>query len=126
MTLMTALEIFTQTNDLQIIVAEDEKTEKFMFLISRGPKHRFKPLISTKFAMVSREAAVSTVMMVLRAVCEVAEKEMQNTSSFPAAIINPEGLTKDEMQNVLTDKHLTQIEEKLQTEDTVNTFELFN
>ena len=120
--MITGLEIYTQPDDLQFVVGESEREKgKYGILISRGPGHRFKILISTPCAFDSREAAVGAVLDLLAAVCEAAKKELGNPSSFIAAIVNPNGRPVEDA-NVLTQERIEKIVEDLRAGRVANTY----
>jgi hypothetical protein len=75
---LTALEICTNPTDLEFQVAESKG--KHAIMITRGPGHRFKLLLTTEAVFESRTVAVSTI----RSVLDVALKE--GKSAFGEAL----------------------------------------
>jgi hypothetical protein len=76
-TLLTAYEMVHNRTDLMFIAGE-HKTEqgKFAFCITRGPGHRYKPLLSSKFEFESQESAADAVQEILTAVVEAVEERL--------------------------------------------------
>jgi hypothetical protein len=74
-TRLTGLEIFTNPNDLEIMIGQDSHSGKFAMSVSRGPGHNFKPLLtSTPFAETF-EGAVDAVKEVLAGIEQAISKE---------------------------------------------------
>lgn len=123
----TAVEIFTQADDLQIAVIspKDDEDDKFGILISRGPDHRHKPLVSIKPTFGNRQRAYRATVDLLEQLCKKSRKILKDESSLLAQIINPERIPIDEMQNILTSRRLADIKRQLKHHNTVNTYELF-
>jgi hypothetical protein len=84
----TALEIFTQPNDLEFSIGQ--KGGRWGIIITRGPGHRFKWLLSTKPVFESPKAATNVVHDVLESICQWATKELCDPATLAAQIINPE------------------------------------
>ena len=74
MTLKTALEIFSNPNDLSFTVGRNNEYEKFTILIMRGPGHNFKLLLTSEPQFESIEDAVGVIKEVLNSVCESSRK----------------------------------------------------
>jgi hypothetical protein len=66
---MTVLEIYSNPADLEFQIAETEG--KHAIMVTRGPGHRFKLLLTTEAVFESRTVAVSAI----RSVLDVALKE---------------------------------------------------
>lgn len=122
MTAQTGLEIFTQANDLQIIIGESEG--KHAVVLSRGPGHRFKLLLSSEPVFDTRDDAVESIIEVLKFTCEKAKETLTDPTNILASIVNPANLSVEQMQNVLTDEHLRRIEEELRANGVANTYEM--
>lgn len=76
-TLLTAIEMVHNRTDLMFIAGEHKKEKgRFAFAITRGPGHRYKPLLSSNFDFDSRDSAVDTVEEILTAVVASVEKRL--------------------------------------------------
>jgi hypothetical protein len=91
-TMITALEIFTNPSDLEIsIIQEKDGDRKFAICISRGPGHDFKLLLTSQPFAKTCEDAVKVVRETLEAVSQVATNELENKENFVSHVINPGG-----------------------------------
>jgi hypothetical protein len=95
MTWLTAYEILTNPNDLSFCVKKPEGSDKYAVLISRGPGHRFKALLSSK-AILSKEEALDAVQEILDAV-------LQLPSSSAARVAEEGTLNKEQIKKIMDD-----------------------
>lgn len=65
---LTVLEIYTNPADLEFTIGSSEG--KWGVLISRGPGHKFKPLLSTEAVFTERDTAVQAIRSVLNSALE--------------------------------------------------------
>lgn len=92
--LASALEIFSQPDDLHFQAAQIG--EKWAFAISRGPGHNYKLLLSTEPVFDTIEATVRMVGKVLGNICTAVTSELNDPSSFAAQMLNGEGIPLDD------------------------------
>lgn len=116
------LQIFTQADDLRFMISESGG--KHAILVSRGPKHHFKPLLSTEPDYETRDAAVDDVMKTLNFICRKATEVLGDPHNILTSIENPNNLPVEQMKNVLRADHLRQIEEALRASGVANTYEM--
>jgi hypothetical protein len=89
---MTALEIYSNPADIEFLIAQSEG--KHAIMVTRGPGHRFKPLLSTEAVFESRATAVT----IIRSVLDVALKE--GKSAFDDAL---EMLDQETIDHIIQD-----------------------
>lgn len=93
-TRLTALEIFTQPDDLEFRVGQDG--DKWAFAITRGPGHSFKLLLTADPVFDSSDAAISAIGDVLETICTNMTSELSAPSSLPAQVVNPDNQPLDD------------------------------
>ncbi len=91
---LTALEIFSQPRDLHFVVSE--QNGKWAFVISRGPRHNFKPLLSTTPFADSKAIAVQEIANILQGICQAMTQEIANPDSLIAAVTNSNNRPADD------------------------------
>jgi hypothetical protein len=114
----TALEIFNHPRDLYFSVSEHEG--KYAFVISRGPGHNFKLLISADPVFEGREAVILCVQEILTGIRTHLEKELLDPSTIAAQFCNPSRLPRHMFQG-LTAEYIDRIISDLQTQGSVST-----
>lgn len=92
--LFSALEIFTQPDDLQFSIGE--QAGKWGLAITRGPGHDYKLIITSQPVLESREAAANAIKTLLTDICTAATSELNKPKSMLAALANPDGLPIDD------------------------------
>lgn len=120
--MLVAMEVFTQPNDLMITITDPDDEEKIAFVISRGPGHRFKMLLSTVPIFESREAAIKAVESILHGICESSREAFMDPKSTWGDMFNPGQKPIDESA-VLNEERLAKIMEDLQAGNSAITFE---
>lgn len=102
MTVICALNIFTNPNDLEIVIGQETGGPRFGFIISRGPGHNFRPILSgSPFAKDAEEAIEKIKELLLRA-HTFCTKELSNKGSIPSQFLNPDNdeLVQDKILNL--------------------------
>ena len=93
LSMITALEIFTNPGDLEITIGQEKEGAKFAFGIFRGPGHNYKPMLTSQPFTEIREDAIKAVEGVLQTVHEAITKQFKNSgagsSSAPRAGSGP-------------------------------------
>jgi hypothetical protein len=122
--LITALEIFTQPNDLCLTVFQPKGEEKWGVIIGRGIGHSYKLMVSNGLDQAphfeNRQAAIDGIIQVLNIAIEAASKETTDPTSI-ASIVNPGGLQQDEMWTSLKAGDVEEIKERFVTDNVVDT-----
>lgn len=116
LSLITALEIFTNPDDLYFAVIRDPKSGKYGLVIARGPGHDYKPLFDS-CNYETREGVLEMLRTGLQGTREWFIKELSSSSSLVAAIFKPPaGQPLEEVG--LTQVKVDEIIEMLTTRDT--------
>jgi hypothetical protein len=84
---ITALEIFTQPDDLEFRV--DQDGDKWAFAITRGSGHNFKLLITAQPVCESSKEAVQAIADLLESICSGMTAELSTPSTMAAQFVNP-------------------------------------
>lgn len=116
--MLTALEIFSNPFDLVFVIGE--RNGKWGFSICRGPEHRYKLMLSTDYFADSRQAAIDAIADILTRVCQAGTQEFSDSDSAAGAIFNPTGLPIDDAES-LSGQLREQILEGLKTQGEVHT-----
>lgn len=116
LTLITALEIYTNPFDLDIIITEDA------LMMSRGPGHNFKILLSGEWKFSDKIIIAEDIKNILKTIIDKNNTEISKPGSFVASICNPnnEPLNK---AIVLTDNMLSEIILSLSKRGMVQTYQ---
>ncbi|MBP9762365.1 hypothetical protein KBD34_01990 [Patescibacteria group bacterium] len=117
LSLITALEIFTNPDDLYFAVIKDPESGKYGLVIARGPGHDYKPLFDVSCNYETREGVLEMLRTGLSGTREGVIKELGSSSSLVAAIFKPPaGQPLEEVG--LTQTKVDEIIEALTTRDT--------
>lgn len=120
---ITALEIFTQFDDLHITTGKSKDVNMFGIGIYRGPGHNYKPMITSAPFAKTQEEAINKIKEILEFVCEFSKKDLEDAKSITAMILNPEGKEVDEAKT-LNPKFIEIIIQELQQHQAVSTWEI--
>jgi len=101
MTMMTALEIFGNPNDLDFMVWEDQPGKSYNLAITRGPGHRGKLLISSNTPM-ARQQALDLIKSILDTSFSVGMVEIPKFDGDALKC-----LTKDNITRIMADLEAT-------------------
>lgn len=96
---LTALEIFSNPRDLHVAVGETDG--KFAFMISRGPGHDFKPILSSRPFAENVPAVIGSIKEILESVCNYCRGALSDPGNTITRMLNPGGRPIDEV-SVLT------------------------
>lgn len=102
----TALEIFTNPDDLELSIFGNKSGWGLM--ITRGPDHRFKILITQNPVFPNSAQAIQAISNILRSICTSMTQELNNSESFIAKVFNSGGLSIDDA-NVLSGEYRERI-----------------
>lgn len=94
-TFLTLLEIYSNPNDLQFQIPR--KDDKSAIMISRGPGHNFKLLLSSEYVFNSLNDAVNTIKTILDTVIK------ECSDGFVCSKINDRVLTEKDVQRILSE-----------------------
>jgi hypothetical protein len=124
--MITALEIFTNPADLEIIIGQDKEGAKFAVGIFRGPGHNFKPMLTSQPFAEKLEDAVEAIKRTLELIHEVLTKDCEDRKSLPSLssqCLNPDGLEID-LFEVLNLELITRILEELRRHRVASTYKM--
>lgn len=112
-TMVSALEIFTNPFDLSITVSKDA------VMISRGPGHNFKPIVSGEWKFENQKIAAEEVGKILKSCIKASSDALSDSENIFAKIINPrnEDLKDPEKATVLTNEMVDEIVKMLSSAD---------
>lgn len=120
LTLSTAIEIFSQPDDLTFLLVQ--KDDKWGLAITRGPGHDFKPLLDGAPVFDDKEAVLEAMGELLEAICSTSDIELNDPSSPVALVLNPEGQPVDDAK-VLTAERREWIIRELEANRVAKTYE---
>ena len=103
LTMMTAAEIFTNPHDLEIVIGQERGGGRYAVRISRGPGHKFKPLLSSTPFAETLDVAIEAVKQILETTNENLTKEFENSESLLSLYTNPNGVEVDQSKVLNSD-----------------------
>ncbi len=80
--MITALEIFTNPGDLKIAIGQEKEGSKFAIGIFRGPGHNFRPMLTSQPFAEKLEDAVKAIKGILESIREDLTKDFANGKSL--------------------------------------------
>ena len=124
MTMLTALEMFTNPYDLTISIGREKmESGRYALAICRGPGHNFKPMINSQPFTEKLDEVIQEIKKILDTVVQLMTKEFEDKRSIPSQYLNPDGQTLDPSK-VLSAELIAQIIEKLETKQIAHTSEM--
>ena len=120
--MITALEIFTNPKDLFFKISEGENN-RYGIIVCRGPGHKYKPLLTCAPIFDTADQALEGVKSSLEAILDVVAKELMGSKNFIAALCNPHGTPFDQSQ-VLTKELADRIMDTLKEKHVVETHQI--
>lgn len=124
LTRITALEIFTNPHDLEIIIGQGKAGDKFAFGIFRGPGHNYTPMLTSVPFAETKEDAIKSVEEILQTVHWAITNDFENRKSFVSQYLNPEGQEIDQSK-ILNQDLIARILDELRQHQRANTFDMF-
>ena len=124
MSMITAMEIFTNPHDLEIIIGQEKSGGKFAIGIFRGPGHSYRPLVTSHMCAETVKDAVETVQGILEMIEQVMAKEVLNRDSVAFQYLNPEGQEIDQSK-VLNPDLIGSIVRELEQHQKASTYKMF-
>ena|SRR3989344_5545205 len=98
-TRLTAIEIFTNPNDLRFSVVREKgrgKGGKYAIFITRGPGHNLKSLLSSQPFAETVDEAVRDIGEILEFIRQSATKDLERPDGGLAQFLNPGGQPIDQ------------------------------
>jgi hypothetical protein len=93
---LTAIEIFTNPSDLEIVIGQEKSSGKYAIAITRGPGHNFKMMLDSEPFTEKFEEALKAVKTILETVQQSVKKELEDPKSFTAQFLNPDNQALDQ------------------------------
>lgn len=121
--MLTALEIFTNPDDLEITIGQEKEGAKFTIGIFRGPGHNFKPMLTSQPFAEKLEDAVEVIKGILESIREAIAKDFANRKSLPSQYLNPDGLEIDQSK-VLNLDLIARILDELRQHKVASTYKM--
>ncbi len=121
LSMLTALEIFTNPRDLEIIIGSD--AGKYGFAITRGPGHDHKVMVETNVFAKTQEDAVEAIKGTLESICEALKRDFADLKSFPSQYLNPDGQEIDPSK-VLNPDLINRIIDELRQHQVAGTYKM--
>ena len=123
LSMITALEIFTNPGDLEITIGQEKEGAKFAVGIFRGPGHNFKPILTSQPFAESEEEAIKAVGEILRTVHGTITKEFENWASLASQYLNPDGQEIDQSK-ILNQDLIARILDELRQHRVASTYKI--
>lgn len=123
LTMLTALEIFTNPGDLEITIGQEKGGGKFSIGFFRGPGHNFKPMLTSGPFAEKLEDAIKAIENTLQTVHEVATKELEDKNSFASQFLNPDGQSVDQSK-ILNKDLIARIVDELRKNRVASTYKM--
>ena len=121
--MMSALEIFTNPGDLEITIGQEKKGAKFAMGIFRGPGHDFKPILTSQPFAETQEDAIKAVERVLQTVHEAVTETLRNPDSLASRYLIPDE-QKIDQSKVLNQDLIGRILDELRQHQKASTCEM--
>ena len=93
---LTALEIFTNPSDLEIIIGQEKSSGKYAIAIMRGPGHNFKMMLDSEPTIEKFEDALEAVKTILEGIQQFMTKEFEDPNSLVSQFLNPDNQAIDQ------------------------------
>ena len=121
--LITAIEIYTNPYDLEFLVGKENGGSKFAIAITRGPGHDYKLLLTTAPYTENQAEAIGIIREILELTRSTVEGELNNPESIAASFLNPDG-EEINQANVLNPDLIERIIAKLEQDREASTCEM--
>ncbi len=125
----TALEIFSNPRDLEIRIDQEEKSDKYFIVISRGPGHNFKLLLDSEPFTDNFEVILEVVENSLKLIEQTTTKELEEAKDplyqVVNQVFNPQKKTIDRTKTLNSDL-IKKIMSELRENKIANTWEMTN
>ena len=120
---LTALEIFTNPSDLEIVIGQEKKSGKYAIAIMRGPGHNFKMMLDTEPFTEKFEDALEAVRNTLETVQQAMTKELEDPENLVTQFLNPDNQALDQSKALNPDL-INRIMEELRKHKIASTYKM--
>lgn len=127
MYILTALEIFTQADDLQILVGSYGNNNKYVYLVFGATRNNLELIFNSEPVFDTRDAAVDDFMKTLGSVREEIIRALTGAPNILTELMDPQNLSIEEVRNVLmSQEYFDYIEQDLRTDSMAKTHEIMH
>jgi len=120
---LTALEIFTNPNDLEIVIGQEKSSGKYAIAIMRGPGHRGKLLIDSEPTIEKFEDALEAVKTILEGIQQFMTKEFEDPKSLVSQFLKSDDQIIDNSKTLNPDL-INRIMDKLRKRKIASTYKM--
>ena len=120
---LTALEIFTNPNDLETIIGQEESSGKYAIAIMRGPGHNFKMILDSEPFTEKFDDALKAVREALEMIQQAITKELEDPKNLVTQFLNPDKQTLDQSKALNPDL-INQIVDELRKYKIASTYKM--
>jgi len=121
--MITALEIFTNPDDLKIVIEQKNDGDKFSIGIFRGPSHNYKPMLTSQPFAEKPEDAIKEIKEILESIRQAVTNEFADRKSLPFQYLNPDRQEIDQSK-VLNLDTINQILDELRQRQVASTYKM--
>lgn len=120
--MITAVEIYTNPKDLEFRIGQERHDGLFAFTVTRGPGHDFRLLLSTRPFAQTEEEIIDAIGEILVGIHESAPKELEGMSNRLGFLCSDQ--TAVDSTNVLSPELITRILEELRQHQVASTYKM--
>lgn len=117
----TALEIFTNPKDLEIVVSREKNGDKYAFLITRGPGHNFKMILSSNPFTENFEEVLKAIRETLEKIQQKMTEEFEDSKSLVSRYLRSSDEPLDQSK-ILSNSLINQIMDNLRENQITSTY----
>jgi hypothetical protein len=119
----TALEVFNNAYDLDIMIGEQRNGNKFSIGILRGPNQSGRPVLTSEPFTEDFEEALRRMQTILTTIHETGMREFGDPKSMASQFLNLEGIAIDEAK-ILSLDLIARIVEELRLHRSASTYKM--
>ncbi len=120
---LTALEIFTNPSDLEIVIGQEKSNGKYAIAIMRGPGHRFKMMLDSEPFTENFEDALKAVKETLETIQQAMTKELEDPENLVTQFLNPDNQALDQSKALNPDL-INRIMDELRQHKVASTYKM--
>jgi hypothetical protein len=120
---LTALEIFTNPNDLEIVIGQEKSSGKYAIAIMRGPGHNFKMMLDSESSIENFEDAFRAVKETLETIQQAMTKELGDPENLVTQFLNPDSQVIDQSKTLNPDL-INRIMDELRRHKVASTYKM--
>jgi len=120
---LTALEIFTNPSDLEIVIGQEKSSGKYAIVIMRGPGHNFKTMLDSEPFTEKFEDALEAMKTILETVQQSVTKELEDPKNLTSQFLNSDSQAIDQSR-VLNPDLINRIMNELRRHKVASTYKM--